>query len=157
MKKYDEWEEAVPEAIKGDSLWNMNAYRLALFLADVGWRDATTLMQDRRTRELSEQLYLALGLVGANLAEGYSRGTGRDQTRFYECALGSARESRDWYHKVRHVLNEAVVENRLELLSRVIHQVLTMIPQQRQSTIVEECVPCDTQGSIGLPNGDYFL
>lgn len=157
MKKYNEWEEGVPEAIKGDSLWKMNAYRLALFLADVGWCDATTLMQDRRTRELSEQLYLALGSVGANLAEGYSRGTGRDRARFYEYALGSARESRDWYHKGRHVLNETVVENRLELLARVIHLLLTMIPQQRERTLMEEGVPYDMRESIGLPNGDYFL
>ncbi|OIO88203.1 MAG: hypothetical protein AUK03_16630 [Anaerolineae bacterium CG2_30_64_16] len=33
---YEEWEEAVPEAIKADSLWRMKAYRLALFLADLG-------------------------------------------------------------------------------------------------------------------------
>ena len=157
MKKYDEWEAAVPEAIKGDSLWNMDAYRLALFLADVGWRDAAALMQDRRTLEVSEQLYLALGSVGANLAEGYSRGTSRDRTRFYENALGSARESRDWYHKVRHVLNEAVVERRLELLTRVIHLLLTMIPQQGQSVTMEEGIPRDMVESLGLPNGDYFV
>lgn len=72
--RYDEWVAGVPEAIKGGSLWKMNVDRLVLFLADVGWRDATTLMQDRRTRELSDQLYWALGSIGANLAEGYSRG-----------------------------------------------------------------------------------
>ena len=34
---YKEWEKLVPEAITADSLWKMAAYRLALFLADVGW------------------------------------------------------------------------------------------------------------------------
>lgn len=155
--KYDEWEAEVPEAIKGDSLWKMNVYRLALFLTDVGWRDATTLMQDRRTRELSDQLYGALGSIGANLAEGYSRGVGRDRVRFYESALGSARESRDWYYKGRYVLNETVVEHHLGLLTHVIRLLLTMIPQQRQCTLMEEGVPYEMRESIGLPNGDYFL
>jgi hypothetical protein len=34
---YEEWEAAVPETITADSLWKMQAYRLALFLADIGW------------------------------------------------------------------------------------------------------------------------
>ena len=76
---YEEWEKDVPETITGDSLWKMKTYRLALFVADVGWHDVTKLMQDRRTIGLSDQLYRALGSVGANLAEGYSRGTGRDR------------------------------------------------------------------------------
>jgi hypothetical protein len=36
---YGEWTETVPEEIKADSLWKMTAYRLALFLSDLGWRD----------------------------------------------------------------------------------------------------------------------
>ena len=46
---YEEWEEGVPGAIKADSLWKMAAYRLALFLGDLGWHDVTKLMGDRRT------------------------------------------------------------------------------------------------------------
>jgi len=92
---YGEWEKAVPEEIKGDSLWKVEAYRLGLFIADVGWYDVTKLLRDKRTLGLSDQLYRALGSISANLAEGYSRGTGRDRARFYEYALGSARESRD--------------------------------------------------------------
>ena len=95
--KYEEWEEAVPEEIKADSLWKMAAYRMALFAADLGWSDAGRLLKDRRTLGVSDQLYRALGSISANLAEGYSRGTGKDRARFYEYALGSARESRDWY------------------------------------------------------------
>ena len=41
---YEEWESAVPAEIKGDSLWKMEAYRLGLFAADVGWRDVTKLV-----------------------------------------------------------------------------------------------------------------
>jgi four helix bundle protein len=96
---YEEWERSVPREITEDSLWRMEAYRLGLFIADVGWHDVTKLMRDKRTLNLSDQLYRALGSISANLAEGYSRGTGKDRARFYEYALGSARESRDWYYK----------------------------------------------------------
>jgi hypothetical protein len=36
---YQEWEEAVPEAIRADSLWKMTAYRMAPFPADLGWHE----------------------------------------------------------------------------------------------------------------------
>ena len=134
---YQEWEQEVPETLKADSLWKMSVYRYALFLNDLGWFDVTKLMQDRRTIGLSEQLYEALGSISANIAEGYSRGTGKDRARFYEYALGSARESRDWYFKGRHILGEAVVTHRLKLLEEIIRLLLTMIPQQRGHAIRE--------------------
>jgi len=83
-------------------------------------------------------LYRAVGSIGANLAEGYSRGTGRDRARFYEYALGSARESRDWYYKARHLLGDDVTQHRLELAARVTQLVLTMIPQQRGTVLRED-------------------
>jgi four helix bundle protein len=135
---YEEWERDVPEEIRRDSLWKMEAYRLALFVADLGWHDVTKLMKDRRTMALSDQLYRSLGSISANLAEGYSRGTGRDRARFYEYALGSARESRAWYYKGRHILDEAVVQHRLQLVTQVIRLLLTMVPQQRKHTLREE-------------------
>src|SRR5438270_13542036 len=107
--KYDEWLISVPAAIREDSLWKMETYRMARFVADLGWHDVTKLLQDKRTVDLSSQLYRALGSISANISEGYSRGTGRDRARFYEYALGSARESRGWYYKGRHILAEQVV------------------------------------------------
>ncbi|HET7091487.1 MAG TPA: four helix bundle protein [Anaerolineae bacterium] len=138
---YDEWEKTVPEAIKGDSLWKMAAYRLAVFLGDLGWHDVTRLVQDRRTIDLSSQLYEALGSMSANLAEGYSRGSGKDRARFYEYALGSARESRDWYFEGRHILGEIVVQHRLQLLAEILRLLLTMVPQQRGRSLREENIP----------------
>ena len=138
--KYDEWEKTVPEIIKADSLWQVAAYRLALFLADLGWHDASKLVQDRRTISLSDQLYRAVGSISANVAEGYSRGTGKDRARFYEYALGSARESRDWYFKGRYILGESVTQHRLQLLTEVIRLLLTMVPQQRSHVVREESI-----------------
>jgi four helix bundle protein len=108
---YADWLKTVPAALTEDSLWKMEAYRLALFAADLAWHDVTRLMRDQRTVDLASQLYDAIGSIGANLSEGYSRGTGRDRARFYEYSLGSARESRTWYYDGRHVLGEAVSEH----------------------------------------------
>jgi four helix bundle protein len=140
LKNFEAWQAVVSAAIKGDPLWRVRAYRLALFAADIGWRDVTTLMQDRRTRDVADQLYRALGSIGANIAEGYSRGTGRDRARFYEYALGSARESRTWYHNARHVLGEDVSEHRMQLLTHIIRLLLTTIPQQRNGATHEPSV-----------------
>lgn len=79
---YEEWMRPVPEEMAGDSLWKMEAYRLGLFAAEVGWHDVTKLMRDRRTFGVADQLYRALGSISANLAEGYSRGTSKDRARF---------------------------------------------------------------------------
>jgi four helix bundle protein len=138
VMNYHAWELSVPVTITGDSLWKMEAYRLALLVSDIGWHDVTKLSRDRRTLALSDQLYRALGSIGANLAEGYSRGSGKDRARFYQYALGSARESRDWYFKGRYVLGQLVVEHRIKLLTSIVRLLITMIPQQRGGTLREE-------------------
>jgi len=137
VMNYAAWEEAVPQAITDDSLWKMQAYRYALFLGDVCWQDVSKLVKDQRTFALSDQLYRATGSISANLAEGYSRGTGNDRARFYEYALGSARESRDWYFKSRFVLGVDVIEHRLNYLTEIIRLLLIMIPQQRGRILKE--------------------
>ena len=130
--------KSVPVEISGDPLWKLEVYRLALFAADIGWHDVTKLMGDKRTLSLSDQLYRALGSVGANIAEGYSRGTGKDRARFYEYALGSARESRTWYYNARHVLGEPISQHRIKLLTQVIRLLLTMVPDQRGASMHED-------------------
>jgi four helix bundle protein len=135
---YEEWEQTVPEEIKSDSVWRMQAYRLALYAADIGWEDVVLLARDRRTIGIAEQLFRSLCSISANLAEGYSRSSQRDQARFYEYALGSAREARDWYFKTRHVLCSKVICERISLLTKIIRLLLTMIPQRRSVTLHDE-------------------
>ena len=38
---FDEWEKSVPVTIRGDALWKLDAYRLALFASDFAWIDVT--------------------------------------------------------------------------------------------------------------------
>ena len=134
---YQEWIQSVPVTITKDSLWKVEVYRLALFAADSGWQDVVALARDRRMLGLAVQLNRALGSISANIAEGYSRSSVEDRARFYEYALGSARESRDWYYKARHVLGETTTGNRLELLTKVIRLLLVIIPHQRGYVVRE--------------------
>lgn len=150
---YGEWEKAVPESLTSDSLWKMTAYRLACFARDIGWFDVTRLSKDTRTRDMAGQLYEALGSISANLAEGYSRGTGRDRARFYEYALGSARESRDWYYGGRHVLGDVVANHRMQYMARVASLLLVMVPEQRGRTLREEnAIYSVDEGSLPEPD-----
>jgi four helix bundle protein len=141
---YEDWLKSVPVEITGDTLWKVEAYRLALFLADLGWHDVSKLMKDKRTLGLSDQLYRAIGSIGANVAGGHSRGTGKDRARFYEYGLGSARESRGWYYNGRHVLGESVAERRIRLSTQIIRLLLTMVPDQRGSLLREDSPPYRT-------------
>ena len=136
--KYEDWIKSIPADIRGDPLWRIEAYRLALFAGDLGWHDVSKLMRDKRTLDLSSQLYSAIGSIGANTSEGYSRASGKDRARFYEYALGSARESRGWYYNGRYVLGQTVAEHRIRLMTQIIRLMLIMVPDQRGSTLHEE-------------------
>ncbi len=138
---FNDWLTTVPEAITGDSLWKMEAYRLGVFAADVSWFDVTKLMLDKRTLDLSDQLYRAVGSISANIAEGYSKSTGKDRARFYEYALGSARERRDWYYKARHILGDDIANHRMNFMTQIIRLLTTMVPQQRLHGTIREDTP----------------
>jgi four helix bundle protein len=138
MQSFSEWLATVPETITNDPLWRMKVYRMALFLGDLAWRDVTKLVSDRRTVGLADQLFRAVGSIGANIAEGYSRQSGKDRTRFYEYALGSTRESRHWYYQGRYVLSEKVAEHRVKVLAEIARLLLSIIPQERVRNLAEE-------------------
>jgi len=135
--KFAEWESKVPDVIKGDVLWKMKVYRLSLYLSDICWSDISILMKDTRTKSLSNQLYRAVGSIAANIEEGYSKQSGKDRARFYEYALGSARESRGWYYRGRHVLGEKVFEHRAWMLTEIVKMLLRIVPEERETSLCE--------------------
>ncbi|MFZ5915979.1 MAG: four helix bundle protein [Chloroflexota bacterium] len=152
MTNYEEWLALVPSELSGDPLWRIKVYRLALFASDLAWCDVSKLIKDRRTVGLADQLYRAIGSVGANVAEGYSRRSGKDQARFYEYSLGSAREARTWYYQGRHVLSETVATHRIGLLTEIIRLLLTIIPSERGFKLAEERTSYDTNNTALLNN-----
>ncbi len=138
---FEEWVASLPVELTGDPLWRMEVYRLAVLAGDLAWSDVSALVRDRRVVSLADQPYRSIGSIGANIAEGYSHRSGKDQARFYEHALGSAREARSWYYQGSHVLPEVVVTHRLELLTRIIRLLLTIIPAERGYKLAEEAEP----------------
>jgi four helix bundle protein len=128
---FDVWVAEADLEQRGDRLWKMAAYRLALYALEIGWADATTLDRTRITRPIGAQLYRALGSIAANIAEGYSRSSGADRVRFFEYGLGSARESVVWYLAARPVLGRVTYGIRVELLTQIRRILLSAIPAER--------------------------
>ena len=136
--KYAEWLETVPSEITNDPIWKLEVYRLALFVDDIGWEDVLKISKERLMLSVADQLHRSLGSISANLTEGYSRSKGLDRARFIEISLGSARESRDWYYKSRHVLPVEVIKHRMGLTTKIVSMLTPMIPHQRKHAIRED-------------------
>jgi four helix bundle protein len=131
FKNYEEWIASVPARIRDDPLWEFETYRRAAFLADLVWFDAEKLLHDPRGRGLAWQIVDSAGSVAANIEEGYGRGFSKDYARFLRIAVGSARETKGWYFRARHVFGDQVVNHRLGLLDDLISNLITVANQQR--------------------------
>ena len=135
---YQEWLATVPPEITEDPLWRLDVYRLSLFIADIGWEDVVLLNKNNLTRDAADQIIRSLNSISANIAEGYSRSTGKDRARYFEYSLGEAREARDRYFKVRRVLKPDVVLHRIRILTQIVKILNTFVPAQRKHGIREE-------------------
>jgi four helix bundle protein len=128
---FAEWEATVPASFKRDPIWRTPAYRYGLWIADLAKRDARVLRADRDSRNDADQLLRAVEAISSNLAEGYGRSTGAERARYYDYAVASTRESRDWYFKSRDVLGIDVMEHRHAVLERIIRILTAIIPRER--------------------------
>lgn len=145
--KYAEWLVDVPSEITNDPIWKLEVYRLGLFAGDIGLQDALLLMKKPLMLSIADQLHRSLDSISVNLTEGYSRSKGPDRARFIESSLGSARESRDWYYKSRHVLTAEAFKHRMRLTTRIISMLAPMIPHQRKHALREDQAEYNTQPS----------
>ncbi|WP_205720041.1 four helix bundle protein [Fodinibius halophilus] len=141
---YEKWIKKVPSELKHDSVWTLQVYRISLYLSEFTWEDIRPII-DGRLYSLSDQLYRSVGSISANITEGYSRRSYKEQARFYEIALGSTRESKDWYFKSRHILGDKIVNHRIKILTKITKLLLTMIKERRSSHDARE------------PNVDYTI
>jgi four helix bundle protein len=132
---FETWQSAASGHRRADPLWRMTAYRRAAYAVEIGWTDVQTLDRARITRAVAAQLYRALGSIAANIAEGYSRSSGPDRARFFEYALGSARESREWYLAAQPVLGSELTDARIETLDHICRLLLAAIPRERKRQI----------------------
>ena len=129
---YEEWQRQVPDEIRDDPLWKMEAYRLALFLHDLAWEDCGRMLKDRRGRAIAEQLIRSAGSISANIEEGYGRGFGKPFALFLRYSLGSTRETRGWYYRGRTLLAPEVVQHRYGLLNQITGLVVVALNQQKR-------------------------
>jgi four helix bundle protein len=118
-----------------DPLRRMRVFELSEDISPDSWTDAEKLVENTITEKVASQLYAAIGSIGANLAEGYSRSSGKDRVRFFEYSLGSVRECMKWYRHSRPVLDEATVTDRLDRLEEMRRLLLAIIPRERGRTI----------------------
>ncbi|HVF40615.1 MAG TPA: four helix bundle protein [Gemmatimonadaceae bacterium] len=114
-----------------DPLGRTRVYQLARALVPDCWNDAKTLRAEPLTEAISGQLYSAVCSIAANIAEAYSRSSGRDRARIFEYALGSVRESMEWYRSVTPVIGETTVNDRLDVLEEMRRMLLAIIPRER--------------------------
>lgn len=136
--KYAEWLINVPSEITNDPIWKLEVYRLGLFAGDIGWHDVQKLSKEKLMLSVADQLHRSIDSISVNLTEGFSRSKGPDRARFIEGSLGSARESREWYYKSKHVLSVEVLKHRMGLTTKIISMLTPMLPHQRKHAIREE-------------------
>jgi hypothetical protein len=128
-RDFERWEGSPPAEVIGDSIWRLPAYRLSRYLAMLVDHDVPAIREHSPSR--AEQLERAVDSIGINIAEGYSRLHGRERARFYEYALGSAREAREWYARIGDCLPPGIALGRCRLLSRAIKILTVAVPQER--------------------------
>ena len=115
MPPLGEWEKRADAARVGDPLWSVQAYRLSLFAIESHTFDRRINAQLGMAAAL-DQLTRAIGSISANLAEGYSRSSVADRTRFYGYALGSTREAISWYDTLQFELGDVAAERQCTLI-----------------------------------------
>ncbi len=130
FKSFEEWKMQVPDSITKDALWEMVIYRKALFFTDLAWFDCDCLIKHELGKPIAWQLIRSSGSIPANMEEGFGRGFGKDYARFLRIALGSARESRGWYYRARHVLTTEIVNHRITLTEELIAGLVAMAKTQ---------------------------
>ena len=129
--RFATWEATPPPDLDGDPMWRLPAFRLATFMAIVCRDDESILRRSARSLASIEQLAESVDSIGANIAEGYGRLSGKERARFYEFAMASAREAREWYRRVSPPLTQDAAADRRAMLSRVIKILAVAIPQER--------------------------
>jgi four helix bundle protein len=117
-----------------DPLERLQAYRLAVEAMRDARVDAGLVRSDRVMRDVAGQLMRSAGSIAANIAEGYSRGTGADRRRFLEYALGSTRETLVWYGAFSA---DAFPAERVDRLISIRRLLLTMIRNSRKDAAAD--------------------
>ena len=114
-----------------DPLFKMRVHQLARELIPDCWADSKLLLAEPITTEVAPQLYASVGSIAANTGEAYSKSSGKDRARIFEIALGSVRESMEWYNASKPVLGDDTTTDRMKRLEEMRRLLLAIIPRER--------------------------
>lgn len=128
---YEAWLATVPADITQDTLWQLTAYRYALYAMRLAQSDIPAFNACRETRPHIDQLLRAVAGISANLEEGYGRSGPLDRAHFFEYALSTARESRGWYYKCERALAAETVTARMSLFTQIVRMLTAAVPAIR--------------------------
>jgi four helix bundle protein len=103
-----------------DRLNDFGAYRKANELFGQVADDMTPLARNPLCVRLVGQQVAAADSIGANIDEGYGRGSKKEFAQYLLIARGSAREVRGRYNRMQRWLSPAIVESRCALASEII-------------------------------------
>jgi four helix bundle protein len=112
-------------------LRRMRVYQLAVELIPDCYADAQLILNGPITKELAPDLYAAVCSIESNIAEAYSRSTGKERAMRFEYALGSVRESMRLYRSSSPVLGAIIVKDRRDRLEEMRRMLLAIIPRER--------------------------
>lgn len=131
----DDWLAQAPALLRDSPVWKVRAYLIGAFAAAEASTDAIPIERSPRFAHVAPQLVRATGSIAANIAEGYSRLSRRERIKYYEYALGSAREATSWYSLIASSLPAGALEQRLTYLARVAQLLLKMIHNERNGLV----------------------
>ena len=92
----------------------------------------TSLARNPLCIRLVGQQVAAADSIGANIDEGYGRGSKKEFAQFLMIARGSAREVRGRYMRMQRWLSPAIVESRCALASEIIAILTATIKKLRK-------------------------
>ena len=97
----------------------LDVYKLSEQLADLVWN--IVIKWDVFTRDtVGYQLVRACDSIGANIAEGFGRGSSIDNRRFVKIARGSLFETKHWLR--RAVKRKLLKENEIKSIKSIIDE-----------------------------------
>ena len=107
--------------IKKSSLEDLEVYKISLEISDRVWN--IVIHWDNFSRNnIGGQLLRAIDSVGANISEGYGRGSKLDNARFVKMARGSLFETKHWLtiSKRRNLLSDTDTKKILEAIESLL-------------------------------------
>lgn len=126
---YEEWLLTVDKMTTRWSMWRLDCYRLALYLAELSFLDLDRIRVHTPDFDGGDFLLRATK-IGAKIAFGHGPGFRMIQLEGFNEALASARAAREWYDYCWDWLGDARTRHRLRLIDIIIHNLLllTQVP-----------------------------